>query len=252
MASSTLPLALPVDDDPLFMVNDLVSFRDFDGVRVVLVDGNLFYRYALGNRDEEAFVLGTLALCGLAGPVRLGRAFGVDRATVYRHRRRLEEEGARGVLPRKPGPKGPHTVTPTVRKRILGLKEQGLSNRAAGRRLGISERSVRRALDEAGYRRPEPPSLPGIEDPEKATAREDLQEVAPAEKVGRDSVVATGRPVAEAIPPRDVERVLARFGKILEAPAVPESGTNLRSAGVLLAVPAILDLGVLDCAFRSI
>ena len=252
MASSTLPLTLPVDDDPVVMVNDRVSFRDIDGVRIVLVDGNLFYQYTRESRAEEAFLLGTLALSGLAGPVHLGRAFGVDRVTVYRHRRRLEEEGARGVLPRKPGPRGPHTVTPTVRRRILGLKEQGLSSRAIGRRLGISERSVRRALDQAGYQRPEPPSLPGMEQPER---EEETPVSLSAAESKRAPSLAKGRPVAEAVPPRVAERVLARFGKLLEAPALPESGENLRSVGVLLAVPAILDTGILDTAksvYRSL
>ena len=237
------------------MVNDRISYRDVEDVRVVLVEGNFFYQYSLSDREAEAFLLATLASGGHAGPVELGRVFGVDRGTVYRYRRRLEAGGARALLPRKRGPKGPHRVTGTVRKRLLRLKEDGFSNCAVGRRLGVSEGAVRRVLKEAGYRPPEPPSLPGIEEAEEASGREEVQEVAPAEKVGRDSVVARRRPVAEAVPPREVERVLARFGKILEAPAVPETGSNLRSAGVLLAVPAILDLGVLDTAkavYRSL
>ncbi len=248
MHSSTLPLDLPVVDDPLIMVNDRVSFRDIEGVRVVLVDGNFFYRYSLSDREAEAFLLATLASGGQAGPVELGRAFGVDRGTVYRYRRRLEGGGARALLPRKRGPKGPHRVTGTVRRRLFRLKGEGRSNRAVGRRLGISEGAVRRALKEAGYRRPEPPSLPGIEEENEVARSERAEQPTRSSASRRKALPAGGRPVAEAVPPREVERVLARFGKILEAPAVPESGTNLRSAGVLLAVPAILDLGVLDTA----
>ena len=111
METSALPLTFPIVDDPLVMVNDRVSFRDFEGVRLLLVEGNFFYQYELGDREAEAFLLGTLASAGLAGPVDLGRAFGVDRATVYRYRKRLEAGGARELFPRKRGPKGPHRVT---------------------------------------------------------------------------------------------------------------------------------------------
>ena len=53
-------------------------------------------------------------------------------------------------------------------------------------------------------------------------------------------------PVAEAVAPRTVERVMARFGLLSEAAPEPEPGENLRFAGVLLALPAIIDLGILD------
>jgi len=243
---------LTIVDDPLVMVNDRVSLRDIGDVRVVLVDGNLFYRYLLSDREAEAFLLATLASGGHAGPVELGRAFGVDRGTIHRYRRRLEAGGARALLPKKRGPKGPHRVMGAVKKRLFRMKEQELSNRAIGRRLGISEGAVRRVLKEAGYQPPEPPSLPGIEKPERV---EKVSAAAPAKDVEQAPVVAKARPVAEAVPPRVTERVLARFGKLLEAPALPESGENLRSVGVLLAVPAILDTGILDTAksvYRSL
>jgi prepilin-type processing-associated H-X9-DG protein len=248
METLMLPLAIRVVDDPRVMVNERVSFRDFDEVRVVFVDGHLLYRYVRGDRAAEAFLLGTLAHSGLAGPVDLARAFEVDRATVYRYRKRLEAEGAQGVFPKKRGPKGPHTITGTMRKHILRMKERGLSNCAVGRRLGISEGSVRRVLRDVGYSTPEPPSLPGFVEVE-----EQAQDGAEGEEGTLVPTKASSppdgmRPVEEAVAPRQVERVLARFGEILEAPAQPEAGQNLRLAGVLLAVPAILDLGVLERA----
>jgi hypothetical protein len=139
-----------------------------------------------------------------------------------------------------------------MRKQILRLKEQDLSNRAVGRRLGISERSVRRNLRETGYVPAGLPTLPGLEEPEERPAeKEEQKPVSSARSQGKpakSSAPAQGRSVAEAVPPREVERVLARFGQILEAPPVPETGANLRAAGVLLAIPAILDLGVLETA----
>jgi prepilin-type processing-associated H-X9-DG protein len=238
---------MPVVDDGRVMVNERVLLQDFEGVRIVLVDGNLFYRYPLGDRHEERFLVATLAHSGLAGLKDLSRAFGIDRSTVSRYRRRLEEEGARGTLPKKRGPKGPHTVTRAVQRQILCLKEQGLSSRAVGRRLGISERSVRRALEARGYAAPENAIFPAFGDSEQETVAE--EDVSADDVDGETSETeGKGRPVAEAVAPRLVERALAGFGCLLEAAPNPESGENLRCAGVLLALPAILDLGVLETA----
>jgi transposase len=46
--------------------------------------------------------------------VRVCREFGVSRQTFYNLLEKLEAEGIPGLLPRRPGPKGPTKVTPQV------------------------------------------------------------------------------------------------------------------------------------------
>jgi hypothetical protein len=246
MDASTLPLPVSVADDPLTMVNKRVFLRDVDGYRAVLVDHHLYFHYQLGQRAEEALIIGILLHCGLAGPVDLARAFGNDRTTVYRIGKRFKEEGAEGILPAKRGPKGPHKIDRSMRKQALRLKEKGLSNRGVAAHFGISEKSVRNILREADYNPPPPPSLPGCE-PEGSGPNETTKQSVESAPLKTKSAASPRkpRPVAEAVSPRVDERTDARFGRIPEAAPVLESGSNLRFLGVLLAVPAILDLRLL-------
>jgi len=193
----------------------------------------------------------------------LAQAFGVDPKTVYRHRKRLEAEGVSGILGRRRGPKGAWKIDRALRRRVLRLKEQGLSDRAIGRMVGLSHTSVALILREEGYQPPAPPMLPGMAPEEEASVSAVCAkaEVAKVESVKVEPEVddAAGdldvpefapRPVAEAIPPRVVERALAAGGHLVEAAPVLVSGDNLRGAGLLLALPCLIELGILSVAKR--
>jgi len=77
--------------------------------------------YDARDRGAEAAAIALLAHAGVAPDVALAEAFGVHRNTVGRLERRLEEAGMAGVVPAKPGPKGPHKVTPAVREVVQEL-----------------------------------------------------------------------------------------------------------------------------------
>ena len=214
MSCTTLPLEIPTGDDPLTVVNRRVSFQDFEGVRVLFVDGYLWHRYDLDDRDAQVFVIGSLALAGIAGPVDLALAFGVDRKTVFRYRRRVEEEGVQGAIPKKRGPKGPHKVNRVMRRKILRLKRQGLSNVDVGRRVGVTENTVRRVLREEGYAPSPPPRLPGLED-------EGAMASAPAAEDDRELVAGS---CAEKEEPREETGSCSSHPGVAEAEAVSDAG----------------------------
>ena len=49
---------------------------------------------------------------GLAGVVEMAEAFSVHRTTIFRDIKRFEEAGAKGLVEKRRGPKGPHVLTP--------------------------------------------------------------------------------------------------------------------------------------------
>ncbi len=261
MNSLALPLVLSVEDDRT-VVNEFLYFEDLDDTRVVFLHGILMFHYLRDDRDTAAFVIATLARGGHARVQELARAFGVDRKTVYRYRRRLEEEGPGGVLEKKRGPRGPWKIDSALRRRILDLKAGGRSDRAVGRMVGIDHSSVARVLREEGYQKPAAPVLPSFEPEEEAPSASVVDE-AEEEKVVESSdateLVGSGRtgtsaeatspvarPVVEAITPRIMERALAARGGLVEAAPVLVSGENLRGAGLLLALPCLIELGILS------
>ena len=273
-----MPLRFDSSRDHVTVINDIVHFEDVDGVRSVFLWGQLFYHYVLGNRDEEAFIIGVLGRGGYATKRGLAQAFGIGEKTAYRYRKRLEEEGAAGIPQRKRGPKGPSVATAAFRRRVVSLKDDGYSDRGIARILGVSHTTVSRILREEGYRAPEAPvlidlgedepSAPSVPqedaaadgeerdhgsdladgaDPEVATEESGDQAVA---EVDGEAVPVLPRPVAEGVSPRLLERGLAGTGHLVEAPPILESGTNLRFAGVFLALPGLAEVGLLSAALR--
>lgn len=279
MAVGELPLRIEARASSVHVINDYVRLEDFEGCRSVFICGQLLHHYVLGNRDEEAFVIAVLARGGHAKNRHLAKAFGVDEKTVYRYRMRLEEKGAAGIPERKRGPKGPSVATAAFRKRVLALDEPDRSAAEIGRMLGVSHTTIGRILREEGRRpRPHPSLFESAEGGSDAAAEASaavsagneaglLGHAASAEvadeKQGRgttdarapgetgETVEAAARPVAEAVPPRLVERLLARTGRIEEAPPVVEPGTNLRWAGAFLALPGFLEVGLSSAAVSA-
>ncbi len=243
------------------MVNDFLTLQDIEDTRVVLLHGILMFNYQCGDRDTEAFVIATLARGGHARVLELARAFGVDRKTVYLYRRRLEDEGPGGVLKKKRGPRGPWKIDAALRRRILALKAEGASDRAVGRLVGVDHRSIARVLREEDYQTPQHPALPGMESgdgapislesvPAEGAIGPDGGEVEGGDEAGPSAEATSSgmRPVAEATEPRMVERALAARGLLMEASPVLVSGDNLRGAGLLLALPVLIELGILSVA----
>jgi transposase len=86
--------------------------------------------------------------------VRVCREFGVSRQTFYNLLEKFEAEGISGLLPRRPGPKGPTKITPQVvelARRELSL-DPGISGAALAARveaelgLEVHRRTVERLL----------------------------------------------------------------------------------------------------------
>ena len=260
MRPLTLPLEVHSADDGRIVVNEFLYIEDIDDSRLVFLHGHLMFNYLCDDRDTDAFVIATLSRGGHARGRELARAFEVDRKTVYRYRRRLEEEGPGGVLEKKRGPRGPWKIDRALRRRILMLKAEGLSDRAVGRMVGLTHSSVARVLREEGYREPASPVLPGFLPGEDAPSASlpggeedggiapDTEESEGGEESGTSAEPTPPalRAVAEAIPPRTEERALAAGGALFEAAPVLVSGENLRGAGLLLALPCLIELGVLS------
>jgi len=91
------------------------------------------------------------------------RAFGFSRPTFYQAREALQAEGLAGLVPKRPGPRSAHKLTPEVMTFVEQLRgeEPGLGSEDLAeeieRRFGMSvhPRSVERALARREKKRPE-------------------------------------------------------------------------------------------------
>ncbi|HKD57395.1 MAG TPA: hypothetical protein VKD45_07790, partial [Hyphomicrobiaceae bacterium] len=180
----------------------------------------------------QRIVAAQLMELGLAQQDELSAALGVHRSTLYRQHRKLTTAGVLGVVDAKRGPHGPHRFTADKRRRVVELLGEGRSMREAARQVGVTEGAIRYAL-----RRGELPIA-------EAKLARPLE--GPQARSERDAQAAGGVAVK-----RHAERALARIGQLTEAAPRFVAAEAVRYGGALLALPALLTLGVLEAGEQT-
>lgn len=256
-------------------VNARCQVQTLDGYCVVHVGGLPLAHYAIGDRMSEAYAMVSLVSQGWAQQNEVARAFGCSERTVRRHQRRFDDGGL-SALGRPSGYPLHRPRLPAKREALVGRwKAEGESNREIARRLGLSEKAVRKLLRRLGWQSPKPPPdqldlVVAGADPNLSAPRADMPRKTPpaAEKKAEKKAETPSRsadpnlsgstsdvddevPVAsfDADPSdRQVDRLLASLGLLDDAAPLFRSATRVPHAGVLLAVPMLLASGVIDIA----
>ncbi len=192
--------------------------------------------------DRTGLRLGAVTMLeqGLVRLTVLAEALGMHRSTLYRHVRSFEEHGVEGLVEGRRGPKGPRTLTPDVQQRAQALLDRGQSIRSTAAAVGMSDYGLRHAIKRgvliARTRKPvmSAATQSGAVDPADGLT-------GPRKRAEADQSCPMG--VATK---REVERVLARVGKIDEAKPQLEAMEAVPGAGGLLALPALLHEGLVE------
>jgi len=170
---------------------------------------------------------------GLAKPTELARALQMHPTTVFRSRQRLSRGGVTAVQTRKLGPKRASKLTPEVCARAQRCLDEGHSIRRVANEIGVVEGTLRHAVGRGLLR---------VQAQRRGSAGARAEELpGPAERAEHDQAAELG--VATK---RVSERAAARLGKLEEAAPKFESAQGVAGAGALLALPALLDEGLLD------
>ena len=224
-----------------WIINDRCLIRTQDGHCVVLVSGIVLAQYALTDRMAEAYARVNLVEQGWARQQDVARAFDCSVRTVRRDQRRFEDGGLAALGHLGGYPKGRWRLSAARAGLIHRLKAGGQANREMARRLGVSEMAIRKVLHRLGWNEPQP-----------------LQDLLPLEEVRSAnpnlsafcSVAEEACATSHDTDPSDrgADRLLARLGLLEDAPPLFGSALAVPRAGVLLALPVLVDSGVLDCA----
>ena len=170
---------------------------------------------------------------GLASTTRLAAALGLHRSTIYRNQCKLREGGAEALKHRGTGPRGPHKLKGEVRVRAQVLLDRGESIRASAAVVGVSEGTIRQGLKKGWLVRPE------------ITGSKNMKVKGPRERSDEDRDRGAGVAVK-----RHGERMLARRGMLQQAEPVFVAAEAVPMAGALLALPALLEQGLLEVGER--
>jgi hypothetical protein len=169
---------------------------------------------------------------GLAGQDEVSAALHLNRTTLYRQQRQLKAHGVLGVVDGQRGPRGPHRFTPDKRQRVEQWLGEGGSIRQAAQRVGVTEGTIRHAIRRGELRRAAAPTARPL--------------VGPRARSERDAGAKGGVAVQ-----RYSERARARLGHLTEAAPRFVAAEAVRYGGALLALPALVALGLLDAGERT-
>jgi transposase len=145
-----IPLRQTEGHSDVICVNARVQVHCEDEVRVLVVSGIPLLSWTEDDGVGESFATVLLVQDGFASPTEVARAFDCSRMTVYRNIAEYEGNGIEGLVPEKRGPKRPRVLRDAKARRMLALKRRGESNAEIGRKLGVSEAAVRKALQREG------------------------------------------------------------------------------------------------------
>lgn len=191
------------------------------------------------NEDDDVGVrlgMAVVAGLGLAPITALAAAFGVHRATIHRSEAQLREGGVLSLEPKKRGPKGPHKLNDEVLRRAQLALDEGKTRSEVSELAGVSRFAIYHAI-QLGLL-----SAPNTKASVSAAAGSVNELLArPATRAAEDRSCDGGVAVK-----RTGERALARWGKLTEAAPEFRATEAVPGAGVLLALPALLQEGFLD------
>ena len=243
----------------LLVLNERCIVRTESEHRVVIVGGVVLAQYALNDAMAQAHAMVSLVEQGWADQNDVARVFGCSVRTLRRHQRRFEEGGLAALGHRGGYPRGRIRVAAQRRRLVEQLRAEGHSQREIARRIGVSEKAVRKLLRRLGWKpaaaeqvemaleTSAPNTTTAVDPPTGTQAADPAQGADP--NLSAFSVGAPAARSADTNPAdRRNDRLLAYLGLLDEAAPLFSSGANVPRAGVLLALPALVTGGVFECA----
>lgn len=246
-------------------INARCNYRDEGEMRAVFANGIPLFLYAQKDKVADQYAMMHLVRSGLASQQEVCAAFGCSRVTIFRVMRRFDEGGMAALVGKKAGPKEGSQINHAKGRRIWALREKGWTHAAIASRLGLKEDAVRKALKRMGW--PKPKVAVEMRLPlEEERSERDEGEIRISEpcmcEAGATEQIDAPCPEVE-IPEkredvaisydadpcnRSTDRAFARLGLIEDAAPMFCNGEGIPGAGVLMALPAVVESGIFATA----
>ena len=244
------------------VINDRCLIRTQDEHRLVIVSGIVLAPYALTDDRAPAYAMVSLVEQGWANQREVARAWDCSARTVRRHQRRFEAGGLAAWGRGRGYPQGRRRLQRARIQLIQRLKAEGCANREIARQLGVSEVAIRKLLRRLGWQEPtaEPmalaldlnPSAPSnLSAPSKPARVQPSPEPAPTAPLPSSAIGSTAAAATTLdTDPSDRwgDRLMAYLGLLDDAAPLLGSRTGVARAGVLWALPPLVQSGVFACA----
>ena len=260
-----LALPLPAASNTA-VINARCSLRIEAGQRVIVVAGLPVHHYRAEDAVAEAYAMVFLVESGFAQQTDVARAFARSVRSVRRYQGRYAQGGMVALGRAEGWGRGRRRISGKRLRSIEMLKSQGMSNRAIAHRLGVSEKAIRKLVGPskpiesaqivfAGMTTAAAGTLPTTGAPSATSTGDDAARAMPLaddRAGGRDPITAPAdddEPVPMSLDrdasDRTFDRQLAYLGLLDDAAPLFREGSSVPGVGVLLALPCLVESGLL-------
>lgn len=269
--NTQLALVLPsAPSSNTVVINARCTWRVQEDQCVIVVGGLPVHHYRADDAVAEAYAIVLLVDSGFAQQTEVARAFGKSERTVRRYQQRYAQNGMVGLGREVGWRRGRRRVSGKRLRSIEKLKGEGLSNRAIAQRLGVNEKAIRKLVGPSQCEPAEqlvlaaipntPPSGPPSVQASSAAVIEESADHSQSLSSGSDpaenSAVIDEAEDSEPVPmsldhdasDRTFDRQLAYLGLLDDAAPIFRDGERIPGIGVLLALPCLLESGLLQIA----
>jgi transposase len=247
------------------VINARCSLRIEADQRVIVVAGLPVHRYGAEDAVAEAYAMVFLVESGFAQQTDVARAFDRSVRTVRRYQGRYAQ-GGMAALGREEGwRRGRRRVSGKRLRSIEMLKSQGMSNRAIAHRLGVSEKAIRKLVGPSESADSGQLAFAGMTTtaagtplvtrvPSARSPGDDVDRATPSAKdrAGAGDPISAPADDGEPVPmsldrdasDRTFDRQLAHLGLLDDAAPLFRAGSSVPGAGVLFALPCLVESGL--------
>jgi len=261
-----LPLPSPAPSNAV-VINARCSLRIEADQRVIVVAGLPVHHYRAEDAVAEAYAMVFLVESGFAQQTDVALAFAVSVRTIRRYQERYRDGGMPALGREEGWRRGRRRISGKRLHSIEMLKSEGMSNRAIAHRLGVNEKAIRKLV---GPSKPDEGSqlaLPTIPTAAEKPAATGTPSATPSDgdgdratkstatkAVDRDPITAPeaandDEPVPMSLDKdaedRTLDRQLAYLGLLDDAAPLFREGSSVPSVGVLLALPCLVESGLI-------
>ena len=286
MVRDEQPPLLVVEDEALpegvAFINPRCELHTRDGYSVVLASGMPIAFFAQNDAQGCAYAQVFLLTQGWADQNDVARAFKKGERTVRRNLRRFEKGGMAALGPAIGYPKGRSRVAQSLEDNVLKMKTEGNTTASISHTVGVRVTTVRAILKRRGWKALAPAQQQVLTQEEPAATRTqppvagepaEVEEIAPVAEEETTSetsesvpcegdggpevlLAATGEVEEEPVSftmdqdpsDRRMDRAWACLGKLEDATPLFGDADGVAGAGALLAVPALVESGVVRIA----
>lgn len=140
-------LLLPIFPGDTRMITLTLGVREYDGTVFYLHSGVPIFSHLSDDLTKFRYITSNLILQGLCNNQDIADTFHVSTDSVRRWKKKLSEQGDVAFFKEESRHGRSHKLLPTVLDRIQGKLDQGQSSYSIAKEEGISEGSIRYAIN---------------------------------------------------------------------------------------------------------